>query len=184
MGEPADIEGLQLNAVRLALNFMKSDESETQKVRERMKVISRIVNPKKAGFGFVVAKMIKRYNARPFLARTSTRFYHEPGLYFGVDVDLGLWGYTARKGLDSVWDQIGEAIYDVAFVIEGRDDHELPEQMLTCCRMSKFPLSQMARDPPDDLIERYRETLQRELEESQKETAQSPKTPKTPKSSK
>ena len=171
----AKVDGLQLNAVKLALNFMKSDDSVTDKVRERMKVITRIINPKKAGFGFVVGKMIKKYNGKPFLARTSTSFYYEEGLYFGVDVDMSLWSYAARKGLNSIWDQVVNSIYDVAFVVEGRANHELPEQMICCARLSKLGLNDVAMEPPENVLQLHRDRMQREKEEkeaAQKEAAQ------------
>ena len=158
----AEVDGLQVNPVQLLLNFMKSDESQTDKVRERMKLINRCMNPKTVGFGWALNKALKKYNAKPFLARTSTTFYYEPGLYFGIDIDISLWGYPAKKGLASMWEDIPKMIFDVGFVIEGRDDHELPEQLVCGLRISKMDFDTVAHDPPPDLIEKHLEQMEKD----------------------
>merc|ERR1712130_636084 len=95
-------------------------------------------NPSHTDFGFLANRLVKRYNGKPFLARTSSTFYHEPGQYFGADIDVHVFGYPARQGLSYVKGTLQTAIYDVGFTIEGHNNEQLPEQILACCRVSKI----------------------------------------------
>merc|ERR1719419_2174545 len=55
-------------------------------VRKCLKCIARIMNNSKASYGRIARNLVAMYNSTPFLARTSTTFYHVPGHYFAVDV--------------------------------------------------------------------------------------------------
>ena len=55
--------------------------------------------------------IVTRYNAKPFLARTSSSFYHEPGKYFAVDIDAHLFGKLARKSLGYLRDCLETVIF-------------------------------------------------------------------------
>jgi len=107
---------------------------------DRLKVIAKILNPSEACsiLGPVVGLLVSQYNGTPFLARTSTTFYHVEGEYFGIDVDVHLFGKIARNGLSGVRQYISDIVYDMAFVIEGRGDEENPEQVLASIRVSKI----------------------------------------------
>eukprot|EP00483_Globobulimina_turgida_P010924 UN10945 len=96
------------------------------------------MNPSYTDFGFLANRLLKRYNGKPFLARTSSTFYYEPCQYFAADIDVHVFGYTARQGLSFVKDTIQTAIYDIGLVIEGHSNQQLPEQILACCRISKM----------------------------------------------
>eukprot|EP00484_Ammonia_sp_Unknown_P029846 CAMPEP_0197048520 /NCGR_PEP_ID=MMETSP1384-20130603/23856_1 /TAXON_ID=29189 /ORGANISM="Ammonia sp." /LENGTH=382 /DNA_ID=CAMNT_0042480665 /DNA_START=33 /DNA_END=1181 /DNA_ORIENTATION=- len=142
-------------AVKLLSHFIRSDEQKVDRVRERFKCMARVMNGKHAKFGFVANKLIKKYNAKPFLAKTSTKFYYEKNRYFAVDIDIHSWSYAAKKGLYLVKDNANKTIYDVAFTIEGRQNHELPEQVLCAGRVSKLGLTDMCVPLPDGAMKRY-----------------------------
>jgi len=124
-------------SIDLLQQFIHSDLVHSE-LRNRFKCIARVMNPKHTDFGFLANRMLNRYNGKPFLARTSSTFYHEPGQYFGADIDIHVFGYPARQGLSYVKGTLQTAIYDVGFTIEGHHNEQLPEQILACCRVSKI----------------------------------------------
>lgn len=142
-------------SIKLLSNFILNDSKKVSKVRERFKIIARIMNGKYSKFGFLANKMINNYNAKPFLAKTSTKYYYEPGKYFGIDIDIHSFSYAAKKGLNLVKDTIATAIYDVGFVIEGQLNHELPEQMLASARVTKLGLEDLCKDISSDIQKKY-----------------------------
>merc|ERR1712173_539957 len=100
-------QGKMLPAIDLMKDFIHSD------LGNRFKCIVRLMNPSHTNFGFLANKLVKRYNGKPFLARTSSTFYHEPGRYFAADIDVHVFGYPARQGLSYVKDTIQTAIFDI-----------------------------------------------------------------------
>jgi len=148
-------------SVDLLKRFIQSDldDRKDNELRNRFKCIARIMNPNHTDFGFLANRLVRRYNGRPFLARTSSTFYHEPGKYFAADIDAHIFGYPARQGLSYVKGTIQTAIYDVAFVIEGKTNDELPEQILACCRISK-----MGVDLCKEFPKKFMELAQKEKE--------------------
>eukprot|EP01083_Nonionella_stella_P212817 768127_1 len=124
-------------SVKLLRDFIHSDLVNSE-IRNRFKVIARVMNPNYTDFGFLANRLVKRYNGKPFLARTSSTFYYQPYKYFAADIDVHVFGYPARQGLSYVKDTIQTAIYDIGFVIEGHTNDQLPEQILACCRVSKM----------------------------------------------
>merc|ERR1719464_2530368 len=124
-------------AINLLQQFIHSDLVNSE-IRNRFKVIARLMNPKHTDFGFVANRLVSRYNAKPFLARTSSTFHHVEGEYFAADIDVHVFGYPARQGLSYVKGQLQTAIYDLGMTIEGHSNDQLPEQILACCRVSKM----------------------------------------------
>ena len=141
-------------AVKLVSNFVTNQVKKVDDIRGRLKVIPKVMNPKYTKFSFITKKLIKQYNAKPFLAKTSTTFYYEPNKYFGIDIDLHTWSYTPKKGLYSIKDMLDSCIYDVGFVIEGRLNHELPEQILCSARVCKIKLKEFCPDIDQDIIKK------------------------------
>eukprot|EP00483_Globobulimina_turgida_P011323 UN11345 len=127
-------------AIKLLSRFMGDKVLQKQ----RFKIMARIMNSKYSKIGFVAKQLINKYNAKPFLARKSTTYYYEANKYFGVDIDIHEFGYPARKGLYLVKDT-NTAIYDVAMVVEGHENNELPEQILLSLRMSKLGFKDLCK---------------------------------------
>ena len=57
-----------------------------------------------------------------------------------MSVDVRVWRYLAKKGLNILKDRFSELELDVGFVIEGRADSELPEQLLGCAHLIRLDL--------------------------------------------
>lgn len=164
-------------SVELLRAFMHSDLVNSE-IRNRFKCIARVMNPSHTDFGFLANRLVRRYNGKPFLARTSSTFYHEPGRYFGADIDVHVFGYPARQGLSYVKGTIQTAVYDIGFTVEGHSDEQLPEQILACCRISKIGMD-VCEAFPEDLYrhhQRHSQSVRRSEDEiEQKEMPLSPK---------
>eukprot|EP00752_Nemacystus_decipiens_P003394 g3140.t1 len=68
-----------------------------------------------------------------------------PGEFLELDVHVRKWNFMARKGLNKLTPKFGLINVSVAFLIEGREDAELPEQILGCATVNCFDISK-ARD--------------------------------------
>merc|ERR1711933_337473 len=154
-------------SVRLFRDFIHSDLVNSE-IRNRFKCIARIMNPNHTDFGFLANRLVTRYNAKPFLARTSSTFYHEPGKYFAADIDAHVFGYPARQGLSYVKGTIQTAIYDVGFVIEGHDNDQLPEQILASCRVSKLGVD-VCKPFPEKFMKKFYEEKKLKKRQKQKQ---------------
>lgn len=157
-------QGKMLPAIDLMKDFIHSDLVNSE-LRNRFKCIVRLMNPSHTNFGFLANKLVKRYNGKPFLARTSSTFYHEPGRYFAADIDVHVFGYPARQGLSYVKDTIQTAIYDIGFVIEGHTNEQLPEQILSCCRISKMGVD-LCKTFPIELLRMYTEQKEKKTKQN------------------
>merc|ERR1712038_2061119 len=145
--------------------FIHSDLVNSE-VRNRFKCIARLMNTKHTDFGFLANRLVGRYNAKPFLARTSSTFYHEPGQYFAADIDIHVFGYPARQGLNYVKSTLQTAVYDLGMTIEGHSNDELPEQILACCRVSKMGFDS-AEPFPEKFMKKFIEEQEAEEAEEQ-----------------
>jgi len=76
-----------------------------------------------------------------------------------------VFGYPARQGLSYVKNTIQTAIYDIGFVIEGHTNDQLPEQILSCCRISKMGVDH-AKTFPIELLRMYMEQKKKEIEQN------------------
>ena len=129
-------------------------QKEIDDMLQRFKVIVRVMNYSKTQMPYAMHPIVTRYNAKPFLARTSSTFYHEPGKYFAIDIDAHIFGKLARKSLGYLRDCMETVIFDGAFVVEGQKDDELPEQVLCSARISKIG-QKVAKEFPKQLLEEY-----------------------------
>ncbi|KAE9281380.1 hypothetical protein PF008_g27899 [Phytophthora fragariae] len=126
-----------LQAVRLLKGFMQPQSW----VSERFKAIGIVVNPEEQKLGRAERHLLETYNGQPILTRPQHQFYRGNG-YFEVDVNAHDFNYVARKGLVGVSDHACNMILDFGFVLEGQEDHELPEQILGSVRLCKVDVRQ------------------------------------------
>eukprot|EP00667_Euglena_gracilis_P001968 EG_transcript_1966 len=122
------------NAMRLVAALVKS--SEGSPLRKRFKIIAQVLNPDECGFSSTTASMVKKYNGKPFLVRTTSSFFSGEN-YFEVTVDAHNFGKPARIGLWGLKDVFSSVVFTGGFVIEGVDDDQLPEQMLMAAKFCK-----------------------------------------------
>lgn len=141
------------NSVRLLHRFTSPDTDP--ELHLRFKCISRIVNVDDAGIGGAAKKLVQTYNGTPFLIKTTSVFHHGDK-YFEVDVDVHRFSYLARLGLSGVRERIKDVIFDIAFVVEGHEETELPEQLLSAQRLSKLDLSASKTFPEEHLPEEHK----------------------------
>ena len=111
----------------------------------RYKSIPRIVNPDECEVGRTVRSLITSYNAKPFLTGPWCHsFLKGPG-YVECDIDVHRFRFVARKGAHAFLESLKSMVIDIAFVVEGQDDEELPEQIQGATRIH-FPSPQDAQN--------------------------------------
>mmetsp|Transcript_13257 Transcript_13257/g.19666 ORF Transcript_13257/g.19666 Transcript_13257/m.19666 type:complete len:755 (+) Transcript_13257:55-2319(+) len=130
-----DTQERLVNAVRLFDEWCR--RSPTDKTfQSRFKMIPQADNPKEVGLPGWIAK----YNGKPVLIRRNdvTGFlYNNPELNaMEFDITLHPFPYLAKQGLSYVKEHIfTKAIASFGFVIEGRNDDELPEVVIGCAQL-------------------------------------------------
>jgi len=109
-------------------------------VRRRLKCINRMsnFNPDKSQFNWAMTNMIKSYNGTPFLIRDSSSFYIEDN-FAVVTVDINIFGRLAKNSLWQVRQSVELCVMDICLFVEGdgKDNDELPENILCAFRCSK-----------------------------------------------
>jgi len=145
-------EGKLSSSLELYQEFVRGGKDS--KYSDCFKVIARICNNKEASkhYGGIAKNLVDNYNGKPFLARTSTQFYYTPKHYFAIDLDIHVFGKIARRGLYSIKDFFGNLVIDCGFVIEGRSNNELPEQLVAALRMVKLDQKLAKPFPLDHLL--------------------------------
>jgi len=126
--------GTPNNAMKLMAALAQSAEGSP--LRKRFKIIASVLNPDDCGFSSTTASMVKKYNGKPFLVRTTSSFFTGEN-YFEIAVDAHNFGKPARIGLWGFRDVFTSVVFTGAFVVEGVDDDQLPEQVLMSAKFSK-----------------------------------------------
>jgi hypothetical protein len=83
-----------------------------------------------------VSSTIKSYNGKPVLLCDNARFFHDkmPRI-LEVDFDIREWNYLVRQQMPFVRDLMKKAHAELCFLVEGKNDSELPECTLGTGRM-------------------------------------------------
>lgn len=99
--------------------------------RSRFKCLATVRDVEKLGN---VASLIKPYNGKPVLVTESGSV--KKGVtknslrYLEMSANVHKWSYFAKKGLHTILPQFSRMSFDFGFLIEARDDAEMPECML------------------------------------------------------
>jgi hypothetical protein len=97
---------------------------ETDELRKRFKFIASCSNLIELG----VPQRIADYNAKPLLIRrTGTLYRGVNNSYMEFDMHIHKFDTTAKKAIHYMTSMAGEMFMQIAFVIEGRQEDELPE---------------------------------------------------------
>lgn len=112
-------------------------------VKGRFKAITQVANLEETA----IPSMMHGYNGKPVLIKkTGDLTRSEDGSCMEMNVNVHLWPIATRAGFYSLMDNFSTALLDSAFVIEGREDDELPETVLGCARVC-FPHVDQAGPP-------------------------------------
>ena len=134
-------------AINLLRRFVAA-ELDDDRVHERLKAIARVQNVAECGFGRIATALVNEYNGTPFLSRPQHRFFRGAS-YFEMDIDVHSFSYAARSGLHEIHDRIASIVFELAIVIEGHADDELPEAILGCARLSRLDLERAVALPAE-----------------------------------
>lgn len=130
--------------------FRNEVEGSGEPTRERLKYIPRIVNLDEVsaacGFSRAEKGLMSTYDGKPVLTKPQHRFFRGPG-YLEVDLDTHNYTFVARKGVYSYSKHLGHFVFDLACVLQGGTAAELPEQVLSCARVSFLEYGRV-RGPP------------------------------------
>jgi len=111
-------------AVKLLGEWCRRAENEPS-FRGRFKAMCVLDEIEKLG----LPNPIPAYNGKPVLINKSGAFFRREN-YIEHSVNVHLFAYLAKKALYSIQPRFPKMRLNVGFVIEGRDDDELPECML------------------------------------------------------
>ncbi|TDH72747.1 hypothetical protein CCR75_007777 [Bremia lactucae] len=114
---------------------------------DRFKVIAQVTNQDECGITGMAKKLLTSHNATPVLTRPQHRIYHFENGTTEIVVDIHAFSYIARRGIHAILDKTSRLVIDVAFVLQGETEDELPEQVLGCCRLDHVNV-QKAMDLP------------------------------------
>ncbi|RHY30815.1 hypothetical protein DYB32_003998 [Aphanomyces invadans] len=129
-------------AMQLLQRFLEASTSsgDPTAILDRFKVIAQVVNEHDCGVAGYTKKLLTKNNATPVLTRPQHRIYHTPA-YTEVDVDVHIFSLVARTGIHALIDKTASMLIDVAFVLQGESEAELPEQILGVCRLVRIDLA-------------------------------------------
>ncbi|KAE9251939.1 hypothetical protein PF004_g2231 [Phytophthora fragariae] len=114
------------------------EASDDTSLTDRFKVIAQVTNQDECGIAGVAKKLLVSHNATPVLTRPQHRIYHFRDGGTEIVVDVHAFSYIARRGIHSLIDKTSKLVIDVAFVIQGETEDELPERVLGCCRLDRI----------------------------------------------
>ena len=100
--------------------------------RARFKVICSCSNLDEMG----VPQLITSYNAKPVLIRRTGSDYRGVG-YIEKNIHVHKFATMAKQSIHSLSSRCGLMYMQIGFVVEGRDDSELPETVFACVAINK-----------------------------------------------
>jgi len=134
-------------ALKLLTRFVADCRSDPN-TRDLFKCIGRVVNLKHTEFNWSTKKLIGRFNAKPFLAIGDTAFHiSEDAQTLTIDVDVHHFGFMAKRAWNRIKDSMEGVVWDLAFLVQGESNEELPERILTTVRVSKVAVGPQIQKP-------------------------------------
>eukprot|EP01034_Spumella_vulgaris_P024243 gene24243-30562_t len=100
--------------------------------RGRFKVINSCTNLEELG----MPSAIVAYNAKPVLIRRTGTIFRGPN-YLEMNIHVHKFANLAKQSIYLISSRCGLMFMQIGFVIEGRDDKELPEAMFACVAVNK-----------------------------------------------
>ena len=146
-----DVAAMPQHAIDLAVRFVQGGtEEDGQASRDRLKLIPRIMNVdewgREAGLSGTEVRLVHNYNGKPLLMRPQFKFHGDQSrTYFEVDVDIHNYAYVARRAFCGYVPRLGPSVFENGFVIQGNNERELPEVLLTACRVYRTDFRRVPR---------------------------------------
>ena len=100
--------------------------------KSRFKVIASCLNFGELGMPSIVMS----YNAKPVLIRKTSSIYKTPS-YIELTLHVFRFANLAKQTIHMVTSRCGLMYMEIGFVIEGRDDSELPEALIGCSALNR-----------------------------------------------
>lgn len=123
----------QTKPLRLLKRFL--DAGNDTSLTDRFKAIAQVTNQDECGITGMGKKLLVSHNSTPVLTRPQHRIYHFDNGSTEIVVDIHLFSYIARRGIYLLLDKTSKLVIDIAIVLQGESEDELPEQILGCCRL-------------------------------------------------
>ncbi|KAG7394105.1 hypothetical protein PHYBOEH_005660 [Phytophthora boehmeriae] len=140
-----ELQNPTTTTLRLLKRFLEAGDDRS--LTDRFKVIAQVTNQDECGMTGMAKKLLVSHNATPVLTRPQHRIYHFREGSTEVVVDVHAFSYIARRGIHLLIDKTSKLVIDVAFVIQGETEDELPEQVLGCCRLDHTSVQKAAELP-------------------------------------
>eukprot|EP00933_Yihiella_yeosuensis_P029050 TRINITY_DN22778_c0_g1_i1.p1 TRINITY_DN22778_c0_g1~~TRINITY_DN22778_c0_g1_i1.p1 ORF type:complete len:407 (-),score=52.95 TRINITY_DN22778_c0_g1_i1:45-1265(-) len=123
-------------AMRLWKRFV--EEGISTKDGISLKVVGRVEDLDK----HEVPEHFKGFNNKPvLLTKSSSVFSNRLPEVMEIGFDVRSWIYPARSALANYHDRAGEAEVEVGYLLEGKTDEELPEQILGCFQVNNLDIT-------------------------------------------
>lgn len=118
-------------AVKLFVKYCERAEKDFA-WRSRLKMIGCCSNLEELG----VPSAIATYNAKPVMIKKSGSIYRGQS-YLEVNINIHKWPTYVQKCIQYMYSQSTVMYLQVGFVIEGREDDELPETLFGCAGVNR-----------------------------------------------
>lgn len=122
-------KGDETPGMKLFKRFVEEASTDPE-MRGRLKGIVRASNLDELQSNLILSGFAHRYNCTPFLIHHNEARYFQGDRYFEIDVDMHNWSLISRNAFYQLNHLLKEIRAHFAFVVEGRSNEELPEQIL------------------------------------------------------
>ena len=125
-----DEKKMDTNSIRLFKKFLN------RKVTGRFKLIPFVDNLKELKLPAVASTVVDKYNGKPVIINKSGSMFLTSS-YLEVDIDIHSFPYVSKTSIFALRQYSKTTHARLAFVIQGEEDDELPEQILGVCEINK-----------------------------------------------
>nr|CCA14401.1 conserved hypothetical protein [Albugo laibachii Nc14] len=132
----AELENPTNGYLSLLQQFLSATNEKNAAIIDRFKVIAQVANEQDCGISGVAKRLLHSHNATPVLTRPQHRLYQYEDGNIEMVVDLHTFSYIARRGIHLLLNKTASLVIDVAFVLQGETEEELPERVIGCCRLN------------------------------------------------